>query len=121
MADLEFEDAGPRKKLAQLLLERNDFSGAVRFGKLALEIDVMDAEVHQVLGTAYAGLKQSAKAISEFETAIELNAEDESSVLAVAKLQIEAKRPADAKRILDQYLEQNPDADSVKDLRKSLK
>ena len=121
LAELEFEDAGPRKKLAQLLLERNDFSGAVHFGKLALEIDVMDAEVHQVLGTAYAGLKQSVKAISEFETAIELNAEDESSVLAVAKLQIEAKRPADAKRILDQYLEQNPDADSVKDLRKSLK
>jgi len=121
LADLDFEDAGPRKKLAQLLLEQNDFAGAVHYGRMALEVDVMDAEIHHVLGQAYASLKQTDNAISEYESAIELNAEDEASVVALARLLIDAKRSSDAKRVLDAFLELNPDVATVQTLRDSLK
>ncbi|MDB5388688.1 MAG: tetratricopeptide repeat protein [Planctomycetaceae bacterium] len=121
LVDLAFEDAAPRKKLAQLLLERNDFAGVVQFGRLALQIDVMDAEVHQVLGKAYAGLKQEEKAISELEAAIELNSEDQVSVLALAKLLIELKRQPEAKNVLAKFLEKTPDSEAAQELQKTLK
>jgi tetratricopeptide (TPR) repeat protein len=121
LVDLAYEDAAPRKKLAQLRLEKEDFAGAVQFGRMALQIDVMDATVHQMLGKAYLGLKQAGKAISEFEAAIELNAEDESSVITLVKLYLEAKRQPDAKAVLDRYLEKHSDAAEPRKLREGLK
>jgi Flp pilus assembly protein TadD len=120
LVDLAYEEAGPRKKLAQLMLQRDEFAGAVQYGRMALEIDVMDAEVHQLLAQSYLGLKQTEKAISEFETAIALNGEDEQSVIALAKAFIEVKKTSEAKAVLDEFLKRNSDSQDVQALRKTL-
>lgn len=121
LVELTYEEAAPRKKLAQLLLERNDFTGAVQYGRMALQIDVMDPEVHRTLGKAYVGLKQPQAAIPEFEAAVELDGDDEYAITELAKLWIEAEQPSKAKDVLDRFLKQHPESEKVQAMRKTLK
>ena len=52
LAAADADDVAMRKKLAQLAIEAKDFPAAVRWSREALQIDVMDAEVHELLADA---------------------------------------------------------------------
>ena len=121
LVDLDYESAGPRKKLATLMLERKEFAEAVRYGRLALHIDVMDADVHRVLAQAYAELKQPDKAIDEYSAVIELDADDVETPITLAKLLIAANKPAIAREKLEALLKAHPDATEATALLKTLK
>ena len=120
LVDLDYDEAGPRKKLASLMLDRKDFEGAVRYARLALHIDVMDPAVHRILGQAYAELKQSDKAIDEYAAVVELDAEDVESPITLAKLLIAAKLQPLARARLEQFLKTHPDAKEAAELLKTL-
>ncbi|MES2793589.1 MAG: tetratricopeptide repeat protein [Planctomycetota bacterium] len=121
LVDLDFESVAPRKKLAELMLERKEYSEAVRYSRLALHIDVMDAEVHRVLGQAYAELKQTDKAIDEYSAVLELDAEDLETPLTLAKLLIAANKPALAKEKLEALLKAHPNTPEAAALLKTIK
>ena len=121
LVDLDYESAGPRKKLASLMLDRKEYAEAVRYGKLALHIDVMDADVHRVLAQAYAELKQVDKAIDEYSAVIELDAEDLETPVTLARLLIAANKPALARQRLEALLKAHPEATEAADLLKSVK
>ena len=120
LVDLDYESAGPRKKLAAMLLERKDYAQAVRYGRLALHIDVMDPEVHRVLGQAYAELKQVEQAIDEYSAVIELDAEDLETPLILAKLLIAANKPLLARERLEALLKAHPEMTAATALLKSI-
>ena len=54
---IEGDDPAPRKALAELALSEGNFEAAYKFAKLTLHIDVLDADVHRILGDALSGLK----------------------------------------------------------------
>ncbi len=121
LVDLDYEAAGPRKKLATLMLNRKEYTEAIRYGRLALHIDVMDPDVHRVLAQAYAELKQVDKAIDEYSAVIELDAEDLETPITLAKLLIAANKPAVARQRLEALLKAHPDATEAAALLKTIK
>lgn len=76
LADREGDNLGIRKKLASLALEENRYADAVQHGREALHVDVMDAEVHRILGEAYSLNKDKKRAVRELQIAIQLDPED---------------------------------------------
>lgn len=120
LVEMDFDEAGPRKKLASVMLEQKDFAEAVRYGRLALQIDVMDPDIHRTLGEAYAELKQTDKAIEEYTAAVELDAEDEKTPLTLAKLLIAANKPEAARKLLEQLLKDHADAPEAAELLKTI-
>ena len=66
------DSAAPRQRLARMALDKAEFAEAVRFARLALHIDVLDAETHRILALGYAGLEQFAQAADEWSVALQL-------------------------------------------------
>ena len=121
LVDLDYESAGPRKKLASIMLDRNEYMEAIRYGRLALHIDVMDADTHRTLAQAYEGSKQTDKAIEEYSAVVELDPEDVETPLTLAKLLIAANKPAIARKTLEALLKAHPDATDAAALLKTVK
>lgn len=121
LVDLDFDEAGPRKKLAGLMLERKDFTEAVRYGRMALHIDVMDPATHKILAQAFVELKQPEKAIDEYTAVMELDGEDVETPITLAKLLIAANKPAVARERLEQFLKLHSDHKEAAELLKSIK
>lgn len=121
LVDLDYDAVGPRKKLAALLLERKEYAEAVRYGRLALHVDVLDADVHRTLGKAYQGLQQTDKAIDEFTAVSELDADDLETPLTLAKLLISANKSAVARQVLEKLLTAHPTETEAAALLKSIK
>lgn len=65
MAKLDADDVTVRKKLASLAIESEDWASAKRWGTEALQIDVKDVVVHELLAQAYEKLGDKKRAERE--------------------------------------------------------
>ena len=66
------DNASPRRMLARMALDKDEFAEAVRLARLALHIDVLDVETHRILAQGYAGLKHYAQAADVWSVALQL-------------------------------------------------
>lgn len=113
---IEADDPAPRKALAEMALADNNFEDAYKYGRMTLHIDVLDAEVHRILGVSLRGLKQLPRAITEFDTALELKPGDVDLQLELAETLIAADRKPDAKKLVDKVLSKNATHEKAKRL-----
>ncbi len=118
---IESDDPAPRKALAEMALADDNFDDAYKYARMTLHIDVLDADVHRLLGAALAGKKDYPRAIAEYETALELKPEDSGLQLELAEVLIAANRKADARNLVDRVLEKDSGNSSAKRLLKQLK
>jgi cytochrome c-type biogenesis protein CcmH/NrfG len=81
---------------------------------------VLDADVHQLLGASLLGLKQYPRAVSEYETALELKPEDVDLQLGLAEALIAAGRKADAKQLINKVIAKRADHEKARRLQQSL-
>jgi len=108
LAGLDPDDLTIRKKLAQLALAAKDYRAAERWGRETLYIDVMDADVHRLLGDASAGLSDVDNALAEYEVSVKLGSKDPAVFLALAQLSVQVKNIDRAKEALKKVLELDP-------------
>lgn len=99
----------PRKNLAMICLADEEFADAAKYAKMALHIDVLDADVHRTLAAAFVGLKQYPRAIEEYEVAIELKPGDAELLFGLAAAQIHSENLSAAKKSLERLLKIDPD------------
>lgn len=121
LADADHEDLAVRKKLMQSALDAKDYAAAEKWAAQGIEIDVVDPDLHRVVAEAAAKRHNEGKAIEEYETAMELKPDDPKMPLALAKVLIEAKRPAKARKVLQQLLKKSPENADAKDLLETVK
>lgn len=114
------DDPAPRQRLARLALDEGNNAAAVRYGRMALEIDVMDPETHRVLGRAYAGLSLPEKAAAEWAVALELAPDDAETVLELARAEAATGKKDVAIRRLQGLLKRKSDYDAAKKLLEQL-
>lgn len=69
----EYNNAGIRKKLAQMAFADEKFEEAIRWGRESLYIDVTDVEVHKLLADSYLKTGLPDKARRELEVVLELS------------------------------------------------
>ncbi len=118
---LEADDPAPRKALSEMALAEGDFDESFKYAKLTLHIDVLDADVHRLLGESLRGLKQYPRAIAEFETALELKPKDSDLQIHLAEMFLLADRKDDASKLVDEVLKQKPDHEAAQKLAEKLK
>ncbi|MBT6154671.1 MAG: tetratricopeptide repeat protein [Planctomycetaceae bacterium] len=114
------DDATVRKKLAEMALDNGDFKEAAKYGRLAIHVDVLDAEVHRILGESYRGLKNYPRSIKEFEVAMGLKPKDDTLEVGLAKTHLAAGAKEKARLLLDAVLERNPENTAAKTLQEKL-
>jgi len=120
LTTIEADDPAPRKALAEMELAENNFEEAYKYARMTLHIDVLDADVHRLLGASLRGLKQYPRAIVEYETALELKPADVTLQLGLAETLLEADRKPDAKKLVDKILEKDPSNEAAKKLKERL-
>ena len=91
-----------------MALAENNFNDARKYAKLTVDIDVLDADVHRLLGESLRGLKQYDRAIAELETALELKPKDADFQVSLAATFSLAARKPDAKKSVDEVLKREP-------------
>jgi tetratricopeptide (TPR) repeat protein len=114
------DNAAVRKKLAQMALENEQFDDVVRYARLALQIDVLDVETHQILARGYTGLKQFDKSIEEWGIALKLKPDVLDVEVELARAEAAAGKKEAARTRLDKLLEREPDYDAAQKLRDEL-
>ena len=116
LTHIESDDPAPRKALAEMALADHNFEDALKYARMTLHIDVLDADVHRLLGTALAGLKQYPRAILEYETALDLKPADTDLQLGLAETLLAAGRKPDARKLIDKVLAKDSDNEAAKKL-----
>jgi len=109
LARADPEAVSIRKRLARMALDEGDFAAAADWSQAALEIDVTDAEVHQLFAEALVGRHNWVEANEEYETAVELSPAEPHLRLALAEACIKAGKPEGARRVLRALLKLAPD------------
>ena len=120
MADGDGDNLTARKKLANMALEARDYEAAEKWASQALQIDVMDVDMHRAAGEALVELKKYDRAISEFEVVIELNPRHLQARLALADVCIQAGQRDKARTVLEKLLELDPEYPGAEVLLESL-
>ncbi len=118
---IEADDPAPRKALAEMALADDNFEDAYKYAQMSLHIDVLDADIHRLLGASLTGLKRYPLAITEYETALELKPGDAGLQVELARALVEAGRKADAKTLLEKVLGKEADNKPAKELLESIK
>jgi tetratricopeptide (TPR) repeat protein len=121
LAHMDADSASVRRRLAELALDRNDYAEAIKYGQAALYVDVMDARTHRMLGDAHTGLKEHAKALREFEVALQITPRDTQIELKLVKSLRANGKTDEAKTRLQQLVEKNPEFRAAKELLESLR
>lgn len=121
LVSLEADDPAPRKTLAELFLTEKNYAEAFKYAKLALHIDVLDAEIHRQLADASRELNDTKRAIDEYETALELKPKDVASQLGLAETYLAVDRKDDAKKLVDEVLKRDADDERAKALDARIK
>ncbi len=109
LAELETDNVTIRKKLAQLALDAKRFNEAAGWANQAVQINVMDGEVHAMLAAAYRGLKNPLRSLSAAETAVRIAPDRIEWQVELARTYIEAEQTNKAKSILKKILRLEPD------------
>ncbi|HVU87255.1 MAG TPA: tetratricopeptide repeat protein [Pirellulales bacterium] len=120
LAALDADDVPIRKKRAQLALAADDYAAATRWGREALHIDVMDVDVHRLLGKAAVGSGDFRTAADEFEVAVQLDGKDVASQIALAEACLRADRRDRARQALQRVRELAPGNPRAAALEKDL-
>jgi predicted Zn-dependent protease len=118
---IEADDPAPRKALAEMALADGNYDDAYKYGRMTIHIDVLDAEVHRILGASLLGLKQYPRAMTEFETGLDLKPGDVDLQLGLAETMIAIERKSDAKKLLDKVLAKDVDNQKAKRLAAMIK
>lgn len=120
LAETDGDDVTYRKKLAQMALDRQDYEDAVHWSEQALEIDVLDAEIHRMLAAGHAGCGRYGEAIEEYDVAVELAPDDPSLHFGLADALVQAGQTDRARGVLEKLLEMNPEYPGADVLLESL-
>ena len=121
LVQIEADDPAPRKALAEMSLSEGNFDAAFKFAKLALHIDVLDAEIHRDMADACRGKKDFRRAIDEYETALELKPKDPDAQLGLAECYLATDRKADATKLVDEVLKKDEANKRAAELKEHLK
>lgn len=116
LAETDHDNWVFRKKLLELAIEAEDFEDAVRWGTEAVHIDVMDAEVHALLGRALGAREKHERAIEELQTAVRLAPQEVAWRLALADACLQAGRKAQAVQVLKELLAEYPGQEEAEKL-----
>jgi tetratricopeptide (TPR) repeat protein len=116
LAEKESDSFVIRKKLLELAVAGGDWDDAVRWGREALHIDVMDADVHASLGRAFSKQKKYTEAVEEFEIAVQVSPTDPDLRVLFAETLAQAGQEQQAIRVLEQLLAKYPQHEPAKRL-----
>ncbi len=121
IASLDADNIDVRKALAERHLARGDAAAAEKWAGECLQINVYDPAIHVLLADAQARLKEYAKAIEEYQTALELKIKKPDDVrVKLARAQLGLDRRDAARAILDSILKADPDHPEAKALLQQL-
>jgi tetratricopeptide (TPR) repeat protein len=121
LAELDYDNPVICKKLAELALEREDFAAAARWANQALHVDVMDGEVHAMLGRSHHAREAFEQAQAEYKTAVELDGKRLEWRMALAQAAVRAGNKDEAVEALEALLAIDPEYESAGELLESLK
>jgi cellulose synthase operon protein C len=108
LSQADADDSAVRLKLAQIAFDAKDYAEAVRYGRMALHIDVLDLDTHRLLARAYAELKQSDRAVFEWSMACELKPDNLDLAVELARAEAAAGKQEAAAARIDAILEKDP-------------
>ena len=120
LAEIDPDDVAIRKKLTKIAFDDKNFPDTIKYGRLTLQVDVLDAETHKMLAQAYRATEKHAKAAEEWDVASQVDTKDLSSHIEamrslhaagqgdVARFRLEAfqkKHPtnSDAKKLAEEW------------------
>ncbi len=114
------DDVKSRKTLAEEAFKDGDGARTVRFAKLALQIDVLDAEIHRLLARGFGIEKNTAGAVTEWDVACQLQPGQPDSEIELARALRNVGRNEDARERVQKVLKKNPDHRAAIELAKEL-
>ena len=120
LVEVDGDNAAPRKRLAKMALENEEFGDAVRFSRLALNIDVQDVETHRILAEGYGGLKDFAKSVDEWTVALKLKPDALDIEVELARAEAAAGKKDAALERLEKLIDREPDYEPALKLRRQL-
>lgn len=120
LALLSPDDAEVRKARAEIALDEENYEHARQYARSALFIDVLDPQVHRILGKAHLGLRDYSQAAEEFDVVLQLSPNDVDAQLWLARTHLVSGNEADARSILEAVLEHQPEHAGAKDLLEEL-
>jgi tetratricopeptide (TPR) repeat protein len=121
LAVQDSEDLPVRKKLAELALANKDYAAAGDWARQAIQIDVMDEEMHRIRAEAAIGRHEVAEAVDEYAVAVELAPDGSHLRFGLAQAYIEAGKPAQAREALTELQRRDPKYPGTEELLESLK
>ncbi len=121
LADKDFDHLLYRKKLAQLALEKKEFAKAIDWANQAIQINVLDAEVHRTLAAALEAAGRTKDTILEYETLVRLVPDDLGNHLALAKALQKTGQLDKAHDVVKKLIELDADFPGAKELLEQLK
>jgi tetratricopeptide (TPR) repeat protein len=120
LAVLDGDDAVIRRKRAELAAEDNDQATAEKYARLALEIDVMNGETHQLLARACAAQGKRPEAVEAWRDAVACQPKEGGLVLELARAQRDAGDRDGARATLEKLPPDNPQSEQARLLRQEL-
>jgi Tfp pilus assembly protein PilF len=121
IATFDADNIDVRKALAERFLAQGDAAAAEKWASDCLHINVYDPAIHVLLADAQVAGKQYAKAIEEYQTALELKIKKPDDVrVKLARAQLGLDQRDAARTILDNVLKNDPDHPEAKELRQEL-
>lgn len=121
LAENDYDDVLARKKLAELALAQKDYPTAENWANRALEIDVADADTHQILAESLSNRGAFSRAIEEYEVVVELRPDDAPARFALASACGKAGQLERARRELEELLKRNPRYPGAEELLHDIK
>lgn len=120
LADADADDLPVRKKLAELMLDK-DPPSAARWALDGLHIDVMDVELHKWRAKALSAQGAHAPAADEYAVAVELAPDELPLRMALAETCVKSGQPKRAKEVLEELLKLDADYPEAGKLLESLR
>jgi tetratricopeptide (TPR) repeat protein len=115
------DDISVRKALAERNLSGGHAAEAEKWAEECLHIDVYDPSAHALLADALSNGKKFARAIDEYQTALELKAKRPADLkVKLARAQLRLGNRDAAKATLDGILKADPDHPEAKALREEI-
>ena len=114
------DDPLVRRKRAELALNEQDFATARRYAELALEIDVMNPETHEILAQALGEQREFDRAAMEWGIAAECQPKEPRYRVEQARTLGKAGRAGDGVKILQELLKTTPGHNPAQQLLEEL-
>ena len=114
LSERDPDDVDSRVRLAEMAYDADDYAAAAKFAKLALHVDVLDANVHLLLARSLRHLKQLPAALDEYGVALQLKPGETDWDLEYAETLWDAGHQDEARKRLDALLKKHPDHATAK-------